>query len=123
MKINIHTYTLLLFCAFAFSGCKDDKCDDSPKTVSVAVKNLDGTPAQLDVIHWIDMATKDTTNFTPTTSGVYILADENSSISGTATYRFEAYKGTFLVASEDYVLTDGECNIEKTSGKSTITLD
>jgi len=123
MKNSFHLAILLATFSISFTACKDDKCSDDPERISVAVKNLDGSAAQLDIVQWIDLATNDTTNLTPTTSGVYILADDNSNISGTATFRFDAYQGSFMVASEDYVLKEGECHIEKTSGKSTITLD
>ena len=124
MKTTLQTSVLLLFFAINFTACKDDeKCSEEFKRISVAVKNLDGSAAQLDEIYWIDLATNDTSTLAPTTSGVYILADDNTTISGSANFRFDAYQGTFMVASEDYVLKDGDCHIEKTSGKSTITLD
>ena len=124
MKTSLQTSLLLLIFAFSFTACKDDEnCTEEFRTISVAVKNLDGSAAQLDEVYWIDLATKDTTVLNPTSSGVYTLADDNTPISGTASFRFDAYKGTFLVASENYVLKDGDCHIEKISGKTTITLD
>ena len=119
-----HTSTLVLFISILlFSACKDEKCNDDFKTISVAVKTFVGEPAQLDEVYWIDLSTNDTTELQPNTSGVYTLADDNSNINGEATFRFDAYKGTFLVASEIYVLEMGECHIERKSGRATITLD
>ncbi|WP_041627538.1 hypothetical protein [Owenweeksia hongkongensis] len=128
MKTTLQISMLLLVLSFSFTSCKDDEnCTEEFKRITVAVKNLDGTAAQLNEVYWIDLATSDTTILAPTTSGVYILADDNTAISGTATFRFDAYQttsqGSFLVASENYVLNEGDCHIEKTSGKSTITLD
>lgn len=123
MKTFTQTSILLLAFTIGFTACKNDKCGDEPDKISVAVKNLDGSAAQLDKVYWIDLSTKDTTRLATNTSGIYILADDNSDISGSATFRFDAYQGTFLVASEDYILKKGECHIEKNSGKSTITLD
>lgn len=124
MKTALQISILLLTFSISFTACKDEEdCTEEFKTISVAVKNLDGSAAQLDEVYWIDLATNDTTILPSTSSGVYTLADDNTPISGTSTFRFEAYKGTFLVASENYVLKEGDCHIEKTSGRSTITLD
>ncbi len=128
MKTSLQIATLLLFFTITFTACKDDdSCTEEFKRITVSVKNLDGSAAQLDEVYWIELATNDTTSLAPTNSGVYILADDNTPIAGTATFRFDAYQNTsqgpFLVASENYVLQKGDCHIEKTSGKSTITLD
>lgn len=115
---------IFLFISFAIFSCKDEEaCTEEFRTISVSVKTFQGEPAQLDEIYWIDLSSKDTTELQPTESGVYTLADDNSSINGKATYRFDAYQTGSLVASEDYTLEMGECHIEKLSGKSTITLD
>ena len=121
MKNSIYIFALLF--TFGTISCKDENCTEEFKTISVAVKTFEGEPAQLNQVYWIDLSTQDTTTLQPTTSGVYTLADDNSNINGEATFRFDAYKDNFLVASEDYTLEMGECHIEKLSGRSTITLD